>query len=208
MQEFPLKIPRISLAYSSPPGALSGPTMPTISAAAAAMQAALDDMMDTHGSTTSGAANRKANDKKKKTRKKISGAQKKQRQKAKKAATNAEFEEQEVECVTPSDEPEVECATPSDEPPPPSILRSGRGSTGRGSSADVRRSVRFKEPTRVEVQIESHKANKDLWFFSPGSMIVCDKCSTSVYGKCGKLTGPVGRSQFTQDVWICNSCSR
>lgn len=58
-----------------------------------------------------------------------------------------------------------------------------------------------------KVPIVSWKgAGDELWFQSPGALVFCDQCKMQVHQGHGSLQGSPGRSQFAQNMFICNAC--
>jgi len=61
---------------------------------------------------------------------------------------------------------------------------------------------------RHEVPVVSYKScGEGLWYQAPGSYVSCDYCNRMVPQALGSLQGAQGRSQFAQNLFLCQDCS-
>lgn len=61
---------------------------------------------------------------------------------------------------------------------------------------------------KTEVTIPSYKSlGEGLWFQCPGSLVNCDHCNRLVPQAMGSLQGAPARSQFAQNLFLCQECS-
>jgi len=84
-----------------------------------------------------------------------------------------------------------------------------RRGSGQNRNGYNRRNITYQLGNQLvqEVSVVSLRSHlHDLWFIQPGALVTCDNCGESVPQHGGSLTGAQGRSQFTQNSFLCHSC--
>mmetsp|Transcript_42648 Transcript_42648/g.92957 ORF Transcript_42648/g.92957 Transcript_42648/m.92957 type:complete len:572 (+) Transcript_42648:159-1874(+) len=76
------------------------------------------------------------------------------------------------------------------------------------SEVRVKYSDQFRQPLAQETNVTCYRPLGDhLWFYMPGSLVICDNCEQQVPQSMGSLQGAPNQSQFAQCQFICNECS-